>query len=228
MSELRKAVIKAKEQFEFYAKQHRAKLVPLEKGGNRFNNEAALAKAKTNRELAKKMQEALDAEGNDILALEKVQDYRFGSLVKGKHYAFARGLTINPAHLPAALDAMYQDGFETVCAFGDATSEKMGFLFKRIEPVESATDFAHGIGVYAEVERLRKRVDELLNANNNEVERRRESDRKLKAFEQGEPLDSIRSVVVDAHHKAVGYDQAYGEQTADVIENLAKDIGVDL
>ena len=178
---LRAAVEKARDQFLFYEEQHRAK-----------HTEDADRKADVNKELALEMQTALDDAPFDVLALEKVQDYRFGSLVKGKHYAFARGLTISPAHLPAALDAMQQDGFELVCAFGEATSDKMGFLFRRVDPAFNGLEFAHGIGVYAENERLRKRVDELLGANNAEVERRRESERKLKAFQEGTPLEEIR------------------------------------
>ena len=192
MSRLRAAVERARDQFRFYAEQHRGKYAP----GMPPMTEQARAdtetKAITNDALAQEMQEALDHEPFDVLELEKVQDYRFGSLVKGKRYAFARGLTINPTHLPAALDAMAQDGFRLVCAFGDATSEKMGFIFERTDPEFNGLEFAHGIGVYAENERLRKRVDELLGANNAEVERRRESERKLKAFQEGTPLDQIR------------------------------------
>lgn len=70
----------------------------------------------------------------DVLGLEKVADYRFASMVKGKHYSFARGLTINPTHLPAALDAMHEDGFELVAIFGEPVSDKMGFVFKHVGP----------------------------------------------------------------------------------------------
>lgn len=68
---------------------------------------------------------------DDILKLERVQDYRFGSMVKGEHYAFARGLTINPTHLPAALDAMENDGWSLMAVFGEATSANVGFVFRR-------------------------------------------------------------------------------------------------
>lgn len=191
MSKLRAAVEKARDQFAFYEQSHRAKVTsgpPMTPQAQ----EDTLKKADVNKALAAEMQAALDDEPFDVLALEKVQDYRFGSLIKGKRYAFARGLTINPTHLPAALDAMAQDGFELVCAFGEATSDKMGFLFKMIDPEFNGLEFAHGIGVYAENERLRKRVDELLGANNTEVERRREAERKWKLYEQGVPLEEIR------------------------------------
>lgn len=73
---------------------------------------------------------------DDILKLDKVQDYRFGSMVKGQHYAFARGLTINPSHLPAALDAMENDGWSLMAVFGQTDSEHVGFVFKRKAPLQ--------------------------------------------------------------------------------------------
>lgn len=91
---------------------------------------------------------------DDILKLEKVQDYRFGSMVKGEHFAFARGLTINPTHLPAALDAMLKDGYELVSIFGQTDAQSIGFIFKRIGPD--------------------KRVQELLEANTKLVLENRE------------------------------------------------------
>jgi hypothetical protein len=143
MSKLRAAVEKARDKFLFYRDQHMAKGTP-----------DADAKAVVNQNLADEMQEALDDTPHDILALERVQDYRFGSLMKGEHYSFARGLTINPTHLPAALDAMQRDGFELVSIFGEATSDKMGFIFRMIGP--------------------NKRVDELLAANTKLVLEKRE------------------------------------------------------
>jgi hypothetical protein len=70
----------------------------------------------------------------------KLQDHRFGELIKGKHYAYARGLTINPTHLPIALDAMQDDGWELMAIFGETTSEKVGFVFKRSAQKETGSD----------------------------------------------------------------------------------------
>lgn len=61
-----------------------------------------------------------------------LQDHRFGELIKGEHYAYARGLTINPSHLPTALDAMMADGWELMAIFGETKSDRVGFVFKRI------------------------------------------------------------------------------------------------
>lgn len=68
----------------------------------------------------------------DLAEPPQLQDYRFGSMKKGKHYAFARGLAINPTHLPEALDAMQEDGWELMAIFGQTDASKIGFIFKRI------------------------------------------------------------------------------------------------
>lgn len=67
----------------------------------------------------------------DIATPPELQDHRFGELIKGEHYAYARGLTINPSHLPVALDAMMADGWELMAIFGETKSDRVGFVFKR-------------------------------------------------------------------------------------------------
>lgn len=67
----------------------------------------------------------------DLAEPPQLQDYRFGNMKKGKHYAFARGLTINPTHLPEALDAMEDDGWSLMAVFGQTDASKIGFIFKR-------------------------------------------------------------------------------------------------
>ncbi len=68
----------------------------------------------------------------DLSSPPPLQDHRFGSLHKGEKYAYARGLTINPIHLPTALDAMHDDGWELMAIFGKTESDKVGFIFKKI------------------------------------------------------------------------------------------------
>ena len=68
----------------------------------------------------------------DMAAPPPLQDHRFGELIKGDRYAYARGLTINPMHLPTALDAMEKDGWSLMAIFGETKSEKVGFVFRRI------------------------------------------------------------------------------------------------
>lgn len=72
--------------------------------------------------------------GVDIMNLAQppeIADYRFGELIKGENYAYARGLMVSPVHLPKALDAMYNDGWELMGIFGETHSEKIGFIFKK-------------------------------------------------------------------------------------------------
>lgn len=159
-AKLREAIEIARDQFRFYESSHRMKGTP---DGN--------VEAETNRQLAMKMQMVLDSEPIDMLQLETIQDYRFGNLVKGEHYAFARGLTINPTHLPAALDAMEADGYHLLAIFGNPNAQEIGFIFRMGgQPVDL---------VSIENTRLQKRVSELLQANNREVERRRKVERHL-------------------------------------------------
>lgn len=68
----------------------------------------------------------------DLAEPPQLQDYRFGSMKKGKRFAYARGLAINPTHLPEALDAMYEDGWDLLAVFGKTDSANIGFIFKRI------------------------------------------------------------------------------------------------
>lgn len=68
----------------------------------------------------------------DLAEPPQLQDYRFGSMKKGKHYSYARGLAINPTHLPEALDAMHEDGWALMAIFGQTDAANIGFIFKRI------------------------------------------------------------------------------------------------
>jgi hypothetical protein len=70
-------------------------------------------------------------------------DYRFGRLVKGEVYAYARGLLVSPTHLPKALDAMEADGWSLLAIFGETDAENVGFIFKRVsvEPVRLDDNF---------------------------------------------------------------------------------------
>lgn len=68
----------------------------------------------------------------DLAEPPQFQDHRFADLIKGKYYAYARGLTINPIHLPKALDAMMEDGWELMAIFGQTDASKIGFIFKKV------------------------------------------------------------------------------------------------
>lgn len=62
-----------------------------------------------------------------------VPSHRFQDFYKSENFAFARGLAVNPIHLPLALEAMQESGWKLVAAFG-CDADKIGFLFKRSDP----------------------------------------------------------------------------------------------
>lgn len=140
MNALRDMLIRCRAQFERYGREHRgkedkARAADRHLAGNmkHIAGNTAAQKAETNEKFVSDIDAVLalpEEASHDVLRLDKVADYRFGSLVKGRHYAFARGLTINPQHLPAALDAMQADGYHLLAIFGATDSEKMGFVFK--------------------------------------------------------------------------------------------------
>lgn len=70
--------------------------------------------------------------------------HRFAMFDKGKGWAYGRGLEINPAHIPAMLDRMEEDGYTLVAALG-AQADKVGMIFQR-GPRYSALELVHGFG----------------------------------------------------------------------------------
>lgn len=76
----------------------------------------------------------VDTAPHDLAHNPEVPQHRFAMFNKGEHYAYARGLEINPSHLPTALDALHLDGWELVSLFGQTDSKNVGFIFKRIVP----------------------------------------------------------------------------------------------
>ena len=78
----------------------------------------------------------VDTKPDDLAHNPEVPGHRFATFVKGERYAYARGLEINPIHLPTALDAMAKDGWELLAIFGATDSQHVGFIFqKRMDPV---------------------------------------------------------------------------------------------
>jgi hypothetical protein len=176
------ALIVDRDEFAFYGREHRAKLVP---GMAPEAVAATMAKAERNENHASRIDAAIaeHLRTADVTALERIQDYRFGSLVKGKHYAFARGLTINPTHLPAALDAMQADGFTLVSIFGQTDAQSIGFIFRIDGP--------------------NPRVDELLAANTALVLANRELRAAMREFVERVDRGEVRSTRTYAKFKAL-------------------------
>lgn len=73
----------------------------------------------------------VDSEPSDLAHAPEVPPHRFSTFVKGERYAYARGLEINPSHLPVALDAMALDGWDLLAIFGQTDSQHVGFIFQR-------------------------------------------------------------------------------------------------
>lgn len=120
----------------------------------------------------------VDTAPTDLAHAPEVPPHRFSVFHKGEQYAYARGLEINPTHLPTALDAMARDGWHLLAIFGQTDSQHVGFIFERGIPSGrlSALEIAHGFG----------------GPTREEQERRREGPQYAR-FMDGEPLDEIRA-----------------------------------
>lgn len=116
----------------------------------------------------------VDTAPRDLAHAPEVPPHRFSVFHKGERYAYARGLEINPTHLPTALDAMAKDGWHLLAIFGQTDSQHVGFIFER--HTFTAFELAHGFG----------------GPTREEMERRREGPQYAR-FMGGEPLDEIRA-----------------------------------
>lgn len=117
----------------------------------------------------------VDSAPDDLAHGPEVPPHRFSTFHKGKRYAYARGLEINPIHLPTALDAMAEDGWHLLAIFGQTDSEHVGFIFQREQRavyIPSGLDLTYGFGMPFEKP----------NREGPEYHR----------FMAGEPLDDIR------------------------------------
>lgn len=124
----------------------------------------------------------IDTAPHDLAHGPEVPYHRFSVFHEDGAYAYARGLEVNPTHLPTALEAMRRSGWHLVSLFGATDSKHVGFVFKRQDPPASDPEWdASKVDVltlalanaHADVLRLERRVDELLRANNELVEQNR-------------------------------------------------------
>jgi len=87
---------------------------------------------------------------SDLAESPPINDHRFGHLEKFGDYAYARGLTVSPAHLPRALHEMeHQFSWRLVAIFGQTDSQSIGFIFKRVLCPHSIVDHPTKEGVRA-------------------------------------------------------------------------------
>ena len=73
----------------------------------------------------------IDTDPTDLAHAPEVPHHRFSVFHKAGDYAYARGLEVNPMHLPTALDAMAQSDWHLVAIFGATDSQHIGFIFRR-------------------------------------------------------------------------------------------------
>lgn len=69
---------------------------------------------------------------SSLVDLPPLPSHGFHELIKGEHFAYAKGLAVNPTHLPLVLDRMLADGWEFMNCFGETTSQHIGFIFRKI------------------------------------------------------------------------------------------------
>ena len=87
-----------------------------------------------------------DSKPDDLAHAPEVPHHRFSVFHAGKHFAYARGLEVNPTHLTTALDAMAESGWYLIAVFGQTDSQHIGFIFRREVERFSAFEIAHGYG----------------------------------------------------------------------------------
>lgn len=75
------------------------------------------------------------AKFDDLAKSPEVPPHRFAEFYKGEQYAYAKGLEVNPTHLPTALDEMAKDGWHLLAIFGATDSKHVGFIFERGIPL---------------------------------------------------------------------------------------------
>jgi hypothetical protein len=68
---------------------------------------------------------------NDVTATPELPPHRFTLFEKTERWAYGRGLEINPAHIPAMLERMQDDGWLLHCVLGGVERDKFGMIFKR-------------------------------------------------------------------------------------------------
>lgn len=72
-----------------------------------------------------------DSEPEDLAHAPEVPHHRFSVFHASGGYAYARGLEVNPMHLPTALDAMAKSGWHLCAIFGQTDAQHIGFIFRR-------------------------------------------------------------------------------------------------
>lgn len=123
----------------------------------------------------------LDSAPEDLAHAPEVPHHRFSVFHEAGDYAYARGLEVNPMHLPTALDAMAKSGWHLCAIFGQTDAQHIGFIFRREVERFSAFEIAHGFGGGFPATAPVVESEE------------------FKRFKSGEPLDEIREKRFTVH-----------------------------
>jgi hypothetical protein len=82
----------------------------------------------------------------DLAEPPEINDHRFGHLEKHGDWAYARGLTVSPKHLPKALHQMEHDfGWRLLAIFGATDTQSIGFIFKRADATKVHLDIGANV-----------------------------------------------------------------------------------
>ena len=111
----------------------------------------------------------LDTAPHDLAHGPEVPHHRFSTFHEAGEYAYARGLEVNPTHLPVALDAMRKSGWHLVSLFGDTDSKHVGFIFRRAAS-NDMTDARRIAELMTSLNGAQARINELASENKELVE----------------------------------------------------------
>jgi hypothetical protein len=89
-----------------------------------------------------------DSDMVDVTEVPGLPPHRFTLFEKSKHWAYGRGLEINPSHIPTMLDRMQEDGYYLQAVFGGIEPTKVGMIFRRSSTM---TFFRQSAGQLGEV-----------------------------------------------------------------------------
>lgn len=95
----------------------------------------------------------VDSKPDDLAHAPEVPAHRFSVFHEAGQYAYARGLEVNPIHLPMALDAMARSGWHLLTLFGQTDSQHIGFIFKRRDAQKLT------MSIEGDPEKIREKLD---------------------------------------------------------------------
>lgn len=145
----------------------------------------------------------LDTAPHDLAHAPEVPHHRFSVFHESGDYAYARGLEINPTHLPIALDAMAKSGWHLVSIFGQTDSKHIGAIFRR-QPDNDLWEQCLALAI-RDRDRATARSDELHRVNSDLIEQRRASD--AVCVDLSKKIDSLENLVLTRSQELADQDE---------------------